>query len=211
MTAKTTAQKIKIKTLQYGKDTINARQLIHTGENTKVTYWNIPRNIKCVIKLTRKFHDYYTNKREDYLHELVKKGHYTPNNTGNRLYQINKVKSESVTPSLITKVIRNYFVEQRTSAPPKPTLIIKSIFRPKSHKMTGKTSGAPKPPPIGAAPVGTSILLSGTSTSPPTAKVSMGAPGSLAKASTPQGTPSKGNGNAKPDKHRGTLNGPKVE
>ena len=71
--------------------------------------------------------------------------------------------------------------------------------------------GAPKPPPIGAAPVGTSILPSGTSTSPPSAKSVMGVPGSLAKASTPQGTPSKGNGNAKPDKLTGKLNGPKVE
>ena len=84
-------------------------------------------------------------------------------------------------------------------------MIIKSIIRHKSHKMTGKTSGAPKPPPIGTAPVGTSILPSGTATSPPSAKAPMGAPGGLAKASTPQGTPSEGNGNAKPDKLNSKL------
>ena len=212
-TAKTTAQKIeKIKMInKHGEDEINARQPIHTCENNKISHWNIPRKIKCVIRLTNHFQGYYVTKREDYFHELVNKGHYTTNIPCNRLYQINKVKSESVTPRLITKVIRNNFVTQITSVPPKSTLIIKSVFRHKSHKMTGKTSGAPKPPPIGTAPVGTSILPSGTATSPPSAKASMGAPGSLAKASTLQGTPSKGNGNAKPDKIKGKLNGPKVE
>ena len=151
----------------------------------------------------------------DYLYELVSQGHYRnhypPDTPCNWLSQINRVESKSDTPSLITKVIRSDFVTRRTSVTFRTTLIIKTIFRPKSHTMTGKTSGAPKPPPIGAAPVGTSILPSGTSASPPSVKLVMGAPGSLATASTPQGTPSKGNGTAKPDKHSGKLIGPKLE
>ena len=77
--------------------------------------------------------------------------------------------------------------------------------------MTGKTSGAPKPPPIGAAPLGTSALPSGTSASPPSVKSVMGAPGSSATASTAQGTPGKGTGTVKTDKHTGKLIGPKLE
>ena len=66
--------------------------------------------------------------------------------------------------------------------------------------MTGKTAGTHKAPPTGTAPVGTSILPSGTTTSPPSAKAPTGAQGGLAKASTQQGTPSTGNDHANPDK-----------
>ena len=71
--------------------------------------------------------------------------------------------------------------------------------------MTGKSAGATKAPPIGTTPVVTSILPGGTTTYPPSAKATTGPPGGLKKVSTQQGTPSKGNGNAKTDKPSGKL------
>ena len=114
---------------------------MNTCKNTKVNHWNIPRNKKCVIKLTNHFHGYNMTIWTDYLHELVSKGHYQPNTPCNRLYQINRVKSKSDTPSLITKVIRNDSVTRISSVTLRTSLIIKTIFRLKSQTMTGKTSG----------------------------------------------------------------------
>ena len=107
------------------------------------------------MKLSHKFRGYYANKSEEYLHELVKKDHSTQTNTGNRLCQLNKANSEIVAiSSVITKVMRNDVITPRTNVPLKTNLVIKnSLFRNNSHKMTGKTAGANKAPPIGTAPV----------------------------------------------------------
>ena len=51
MTAKTTAQNSE--KLQYRKNEEIARQPMYTSENTKITYWIIPRNRKSGMKLSQ--------------------------------------------------------------------------------------------------------------------------------------------------------------
>ena len=114
--------------------------------------------------------------------------------------QIMGAESNNETPNVKTNLIN------------RESLTLRTIFRSASLPMTGKTAGATKPAPIGAASLGASAPPSGTTTSPPTVGPVMGAPGSLATAPLPPGTPGKGSSAAKSDKNPGkTMIGPKAD
>ena len=116
-----------------------------------------------------------------------------------------RAESNNETPSVKTNVIISESVTQIIIVTLRTILILRSIFRSTSLTMTGKTTGSTKPPPIGAAPP------SGASTSPPTMRSVMGAPGSSATAPTPQGTPGKGSLAVKNNRHTGKLIVSKLE
>ena len=154
-----------------------------TCENKKVNHWNIPRTKKCVLKITNHFHGYNLTKWAVKIHEIVINGyydsHYIENIQGSRLSQKMGAESNNETPNVKANLING------------DNFTLRTIFRSASLPMTGKTAGATKPAPIGAASLGASAPPSGTTTSPPTVGPVMGAPGSLATATPTPGTTRK--------------------
>ena len=132
------------------------------------TDWNIPRDKGCELKPPHQLHSCQTDEKEQYLHELVKSDHqYAQKTTQNKLcwfgfingtgfmlystvYKPNQITLNSVQSEIIN-VVKDEAMDRN---------LIKTnycmtdfCFRSITHKMTGKSVGAQKPPQTGTPPV----------------------------------------------------------
>ena len=198
----------KSKHFEPDKNNKNTRQQMHMNGNTNIIiYWNIPRNNGCELKPSHQLHSCQTapNIPRDKgcqlkpSHQLKSDPQYAQktthnkscwfgfiNGTGFMLYStvykpsqitlnaaqseiINVVKDEAMDRNLIKT---NYCITD-------------FCFRSISHKMTGKSVGAQKPPQTGTPPVVKSSLPGATTTPPPPAKPTPSPPGAPTKATSP--------------------------